>query len=298
MKKVKHHTIPGCYLNYFANDDGLLHVLDLKERKIFMTRPGNILTDTHFYTIKLSDGSGSLVVEDTLASIESEYSKLFHNVIAEKRPLERKERALVSVFVSAMLFRTQAFRKNIESFFKAVNDFIRRLERMPEEQKASLASVPRPSSSETSISAAEFRKMSKDIPTFHSSSIIEMLPEATNIIFNMKWGFLVSEAIDEYFITSDNPCVLMNVPAIKKFGPRAIGSSPGLLQDDVDLTLPLSSKISLLAGWKLKKEVYTSVPIKFVDEINNRVAMHAHEKLISCSAYKLEDMLKRLKIRK
>ena len=295
MKKLKHHKIPACYLKYFADDNGLLHVLDLKQRRIFTTRPGNILTDNHFYTIKLSDGSGSLVVEDTLASIESEYSRLFRKVIAEKRPLERDERALVSIFVAAMLFRTQAFRNSIEGFFKEVNDFIRRLEKMPEKQKASLVSFPRPSSSERPISAAEFRQMSKDIPTFHSSSIIDMLPEASNIVFNMKWGFLVSEEKDEYFITSDNPCVLINVPAIKKFGPRALGSSPGLLQDDVDLTLPLSSRISLLAGWKLKEEAYVPVPRIFIKEINNRVAMHAQEKLMACSAHKLEVLLKRLK---
>jgi hypothetical protein len=298
MKKIRHHTIPRCYLECFTNSDGLLHVLELKERKIYSPKPSNILVDRHFYTIKFSDGGGSLVVEDTLASIESEYSNIFHNIIQEEKQLERKERALVSIFVAAMLFRPRAFKTNLETFFKECTDYINKLENMTNEQKARFPSVLRPYSSKASISGADFKEIAKEVSSFHSSSIIEMLPEASNIIFNMKWGFLISKEKDDYFITSDNPCVLMNVPATNKYGPHAIGSSPGLLQDDVDLTLPLSSRISLLAGWKLKQEVYISVPNKMVKEINNRVAMHAQEKLIACSPDKLEDMLKRLKPRK
>jgi len=292
MKKKKQHTIPRCYLENFIDGKGNLHVLDLKEKKIFTTKPSKVLRDNHFYTIKFPKGGGSLVVENTLEKIESEYASIFHHKIKERKPLEIEKRALVSIFVAAMLFRTKAFRSNLKSFFKETTEYIEKLENLSENDKARLASIPSLSSSRSSISGEDFKKMARDVRTFHSYSIIEILPEASIIIFNMKWTLLVSEEIDEYFITSDNPCVLVNVPAIKKYGPRAIGSSPGLLQDDVDLTLPLSSKIALLAGWKLKNEVYASVPKKFVKEINNRVAMHAQEKLIACSSDKLEDLLK------
>jgi len=243
-------------------------------------------------------GRGSFIVENTLAKIESEYSAIFQNKIREKDLLEREERALVSIFVAAMLFRTKAFRTNIENFFKEINDFIVKFENLSDKEKEHLASIPMLPPSGPAISGEEFRKMTKNVPTFHSSSIIEMLPEASNIIFNMKWDFLISEEINNCFITSDNPCILMNVPAIKKYGPNAIGSSPGLLQEDIELSLPLSSQIALLTGWRLKNEVYIPVPPKMVNQINIRVMMYAKEKIVACSEKRLEEILSNLNKRK
>lgn len=297
MKKIKQHTIPKCYLEQFTNRYGLLHVLDLNKRRIFSSKPENIFIDTHFYTIKFPDSGGSLVVEDTLASIESEYSKIFHNSIQNKQPLLLKDRALISIFVAAMMLRTRAFRSNLATFFKQSIELIDKFEGIADEKKALFPPILQPSSPRGTISGARFREIAKDVPSFHSTSIIEMLPETSNIIYNMKWGYLIYEEKDDYFITSDNPCVLMNVPAIKRYGPRAISSSPGLLQEEVDLTLPLSSNITLLAGWKLKREAYISVPNIMVKEINSRVARHAEEKLIACAPNRLEAMLTRLKAR-
>ncbi|MFX1532800.1 MAG: DUF4238 domain-containing protein [Promethearchaeota archaeon] len=295
MKKKKQHKIPICYLENFTDDDGKLHVLDLKNKKIFETKPENILTDNHFYTIKFPQGGGSLVVENTLEKIESKYTTIFHNKIKRIKPLDIEEKALMSVFVAAIYLRTEAFRKSIETPFGKIEEFIKKIENLSKEEKKTLASIPSLPPSGPTISGEEFKKVAKDIPSFHSTSIVEMLPEVSNIIFNMKWGFLISENKENCFISSDDPCVLMNVPAIKKYGINTFGSSPGLLQDNVDLSLPLSSQISLLAGWKLKKEAYISVPSKMIYQINLRVMMHAREKIIARSDKKLKEIFSILK---
>jgi len=295
MKKKKQHTIPKCYLENFTDENGNLYVLDLEGKKIFKTKPKKILTDNHFYTIKFPQGGGSFVVENTLEKIESDFSSIFHNKIKERKPLDIEEQALISIFVAAMLLRTKAFRENIETPFKEIEEFIKRIESLSEEEKKTLAPVPSLPASSPTISGEEFKKIAKDIPTFHSSSIIEMLPETSNIIFNMKWGFLISEDEENYFITSDDPCLLMNVPAIKKYGINTFGYSPGLWQDDVDLNLPLSSDISLLAGWQLKSEVYIPVPPKIIDQINLRVMIYAREKIIAKSDKKLKEIFSKLK---
>ncbi len=169
------------------------------------------------------------------------------------------------------------------------------MENLSPEEKRAIASIPILTPSGSPISGEEFKRIAKDIPTFHSSSIIEMLPETSNIIFHMKWGFLISEVGTNYFITSDNPCVLMNVPAIKKFVINSFGSSPGLLQDDVDLSLPLSSHISLLAGWQLKREVYITIPLMMIDQINSRVMTYAREKIIAKSSKKITALFSKMK---
>lgn len=295
MKKKKQHIIPKCYLENFTDEDGNLYVLELNEKKIFTTKPKKILTDNHFYTIKFPQGGGSLVVENTLEKIESEYASIFHNKIKERKPLDIEERALMSIFVATMLLRTEAFRENIETPFGEIEEFIKKIESLSKEEKKALASVPLLPPSGPTITGEEFKKIAKDIPSFHSTSIVEMLPETSNIIFNMKWGFLISEDKENYFITSDDPCVLMNVPAIKKYGINTFGSSPGLLQDDVDLCLSLSSNISLLAGWQIKSEVYLPVPLKMIDRINMGVTVFAREKIIARSDKKLKEILFMLK---
>lgn len=296
MKKQKQHIIPRCYLENFTDEKGNLNVLDLNEKKIFTTKPSKILTDNHFYTIKFPEGGGSLVVENTLANIESEYALIFQNKIKKRKQLEMEERGLVSIFIASMLFRTKAYRSSIETPFKEIEEFIEKIEGLSNEEKKALASVPLLPPSGPTISGKEFKKIAKDVPTFHSSFIVEMLPEASNIIFNMKWGFLISEDIEISFFTSDNPCVLMNAPLIKKFGINTFGSSPGLLQEDVDLSLPLSSTTSLLAGWKLKSEVYIPVPPRMIYQINSRVMIHAREKIIDRSDKKLKEIFSKMKI--
>ena len=101
---------------------------------------------------------------------------------------------------------------------------------------------------------------------------------------------MLSDKEDHYFITSDDPCVLLNIPAMKKFGIGTFGSSPGLLQDEVELSLPLSSEISLLAGWKLKNEVYISTPPRMINQINIRAMLCAKEKAIAKSDKKLKEI--------
>lgn len=294
MKKIRQHIIPRCYLENFTDDNGNLFILDLNKKKIFKTKPEKTLTDNHFYTIKFPGGGGSLIVENTLEKIESEYATILHSKIKKRKPLDLKERALISVFVAVMFLRTKAFRESIETPFREIEEFIKKMESLSEEEKKALASAPLLPASGPTISGEKFRRIAKDIPTFHSSSIMKMLPDASNIIFNMKWGFLLSEEKENYFIASDAPCVLMNVPAIKKYGVNAIGASPGLLQGDVDLSLPLSSYISLLAGWKLKSEAYVSIPLKMIDQINYRVMMYSREKVIAKSDKKLKQIFSKL----
>lgn len=88
----------------------------------------------------------------------------------------------------------------------------------------------------------------------------------------------------------------MNVPAIKKYGINTFGSSPGLLQDNVELSLPLSSNISLLAGWQLKNEVYIPSSLNMINQINTRVMIYAREKIIAKSSNKIKEIFSKMKI--
>jgi len=291
MKKNKQHIIPRCYLQNFTGNNDSVCVLDLANKKIFETKPDKILKENHFYTIKFPERGGSFIVENTLETIESKYTSIFKNKINKKKPIEIEERALISVFAGVMLLRTKAFRKNIHTFFKEIEEKIKILEQIPEEKKKIIASLSPKPSPELVITKEELKIISEDISSFHSSAIIKMLTEVSNIIYEMQWKFLISEEKDNFFITSDNPCVLINVNSIKNYGLKSIASSPGLLQDEVELSLPLSSQVSLLAGWQMKREGYLPVPSKMIDQINIRTMLFAKDKIIGKSNEKYNRLL-------
>src|SRR6185312_3362380 len=100
----RHHTVPSCYLENFADERGRVWVLDKKD-KIFDIRPENILVENHFYRITLKDGSKSSIVENTLSDIEGVYATIYREKISKNLLLTPQEKADMAVFVAAMMHR-------------------------------------------------------------------------------------------------------------------------------------------------------------------------------------------------
>ena len=277
MKK-RHHTVPKCYLENFAAEDGFVWVLDTKDN-IFKIKPENILVENHFYTVTLKNGDKSLLVEDTLANIEGAYTTIFRDKLSKDEFLTVNERATVAIFIAALFLRTQPYREGTRNMFQ-------RLKNSMEEWKKQFETIPRdkrmasvmPSNGE-SITIEEVTDHLENFKEQHSISVLTQLPEVAQIIFDMKWSIWKSQGTK--FVTSDDPVVLLRPEAIKKYGARAIGSQPGLLYKDVELTLPLSKDRLLLAGWILKKDSYISVENELVDSMNHRTITGSSKKVVT-----------------
>lgn len=281
----RHHTVPRCYLQNFTDIDGFVWVLDTKDN-IFKTKPENILVENNFYTITLKNGEKNLVVEDTLANIEGAYATIFENKIAKDIFLTEDERVRVSIFIAALLLRTKPFRDNMRSNFQklknSMEDWSEQFKLIPKARK--LASAM-PSSGGGTINLNDVNEYLENIEEQHSVSVITGLPGIAQLIFNMKWS--VWKNTDEGFVTSDDPVVLLRPDSIKKYGPNAIGSRPGLAFKDVELTLPMSKDRLLLAGWILDRDSYLSVENEMVKNINHRTITHSSDRVIADSEAKI-----------
>jgi len=289
MKKNKQHTVSRCYLEKFTDEDGLLWVLNANN-KIFRTKPESILTEKHFYTITLPWKGGSFIIEDTLANIESKYARIFDTKIEKEKGLTKEERGVVAIFVASMLQRTKPQRESLRNMFIELDKKMEKWRLIFEQNpKARRLSSTLPRSGE-SISHSDVKKVIEKFGEFHSVSLIKSVPELARIIFRMQWAILIPEKKKGEFITSDNPCALLRPEATKKFGPNAFGSRPGLIYKETELTLPLSSKRALLAGWKLEHETYFTAPHWLVEQINYRSIMYATEKIIAADRKKLEEI--------
>lgn len=282
MKK-RHHTVPKCYLENFTDSDGYVWVLDTKDN-IFRIKPENILLENHFYTITLKDGEKSLLVEDTLANIEGAYISIFQSKIEKDLPITDEERATVAVFVAALYIRTSPYREGLRGALgtlrSGMEDWKKQFETMSEESKRAMAAIPS-SRNDQSISIDDLDRYLGNFNEHHSMNVIEQLPEIAQIIFDMKW--CVWRDANSNFVTSDDPVVLLRPESIKKYGPNAIGSRPGLLFKDTELTLPLSKDRLLLAGWILNENSYMNVPDDIVQKINHRTITGSSDRVVTKS---------------
>lgn len=283
MTKKRHHTVPKCYLENFTDSDGFVWVLDTKDN-IFHIKPENILLENHFYTITFKNGEKCLLVEDMLANIEGAYISIFQNKIEQDLPITDEERAKVAVFIAALYIRTSPYRESLRGALgtlrSSTEDWKKQFETMSEESKKKMAAIPSSGKGE-SISIDDLDKYLGNFNEHHSMNVIEQLPEIAQIIFDMKW--CIWRDVHSNFVTSDDPVVLLRPESIKKYGPNAIGSRPGLLYKDTELTLPLSKDRLLLAGWILNENSYMDVPDDIVQKINHRTITGSSDRVITKS---------------
>jgi hypothetical protein len=277
------HTVPACYLENFADNDGFVWVLDTKD-KIFDVKPKKILFENHFYRITLKNGEKSLLIEDILANVEDAYILIFRNKIEKNLSLTDDERARVAIFVAALYLRTSPYRERLRGAFgtlrSRVEDWKRQFETMGGESKKAMTASPS-SGKDESISIDDLDKYLGNFNEHHSVHIIKQLPEIAQIIFSMKW--CIWRDANSNFVTSDDPVVLLRPESIKKYGPNVIGSRPGLLYKDTELTLPLSKDRLLLTGWNLNENSYMDVPDDIVQKINHRTITGSSDRVITRS---------------
>lgn len=285
QKKNKgQHYIPNkSYLKNFSDISGMIWVLDNKD-KIYPTNPSNIFKEGYFYKISLKDNKGgTLLVENTLANIESAYGNIYHNKIDKKLLLSIEEKSIVSVFLAAMYLRTKNLRNNLKKMFEGLQSKLEEWKTMFEKNKEARdfsSSLPSDPNAQT-FSLEDIKNVIENSDEYHTITMMDALPYIAQIIFDMRWCYLTTTDKENGFITSDSPFQILRPESIKKYGPQAFGSSPGLLYEDSEVTIPLSSQMAILAGWKLEQESIFEADKTFVEQINLRTIMHANEKIIA-----------------
>ncbi len=278
QKKQGHHFVPNnSYLKNFADASGKVWVLD-RAGKLYQTNPANIFKEGNFYTITLKNGGGSLVVEDTLANIEGVFATLYRDKIEKGLLLTPAERAQAAVFFAALYLRTKSHREGIQGMLGQLHDSMQRWKTMFENNPKArefAAAVPRSSDSE-SIYMEDVKDALDNVGEFHTTTMMDSLPEVAQIIFEMKWCFMTAPSGFE-FITSEDPFQILRPESIKKYGAKAIGSVPGLVYNDSEVTIPLSSTHAILAGWQLDDNFIIEAERALAEQINIRTLMRAQD---------------------
>ncbi len=210
------------------------------------------------YTVKLTDGSRNLIIENTLSGIESAFSQVVEKVIQHRLPITDHDRAILCVFASAMSARTQEQKENFTDFFAKIHRQVRSMEE----------------AFGTGFEQSEnLEKLRDNAQAWILEQILAYMPR---ILHEMALTFLVADEGQD-FITSDEPCVWWN-PKLHTLPP--VYRHPGLGQKDIEVRLPLTPSV-LAVFSRHYPQGYHVIPETVVDDVNRITRWHSKEHFIS-----------------
>ena len=128
MSEAKvHHVVPRCVLKNFADARGLLYCYDKSRTKHYATSPSNAFRQTDMYAYMHPDGTKSLLLEDWIANLESNFCCLVEKLLKAARRSNRQRRINIDlsahelevarVFVFLQFLRTPAKRRHAKQFW-------------------------------------------------------------------------------------------------------------------------------------------------------------------------------------
>ncbi len=261
-KPTRQHYVPRCYLAEWVDrktpsgQEAYLWIFNRGERKGKKRAPSNVFIEKDLYTLRLGSGEKSYVIEETLSELEGRYAAVYRDKIRKHLPLTEEEHVTLCAFVSAMFLRTPRHRDNLEGFLD------RMIQRTEEMEQAN--------GSHTEESN-KLKRMKQDV---HRLSIVNLLPQLTDLLSKMSVAFLCA-AGGATFVTSDDPCNLFN-PDLQWQNV----AGPGLGQRNTQVTLPLSPDIMLCLSWSALRG-YISWEAHRVEEANRMAVGQCYKYFVS-----------------
>lgn len=235
--------------------------------------PKNIFTETDLYTMRQADGSRDLLIEHSLASLESEFARVRREVLAPRALLNGQDRLILCAFVAASVARTTKHRDHWSSQWKGLLEDMDVLQQAaekmspPERERFLRAQSPAVTSSAT-LSYEDVAKLSAHhLPNTLRSSIAVQLPQ----LFGMDLSVLSTED-PVGFITSDAPCVWFDPDAYAR---PWLFRAPGLGWPSIEVTLPVSPRQLILLS-RSGRRGYYRITDTILDELNRRTRGHAN----------------------
>lgn len=282
----KHHFLPQFYLSGFAMEGKESHVLQIEKTCDARHYPVAI-TDAaeraNFHTIVDSQGNrDSHSVEQSLARVEAFQHALLQRILSAGQ-LRQEDKVYFARFVAMMDARVPANKEYIEHQYvvgcKAMQKVLLKGDRL--EQSLLAHAGPKyaanPDYVQKAIAARIRDGIERDAYDFEIgnatllSSMFDLAQDPRIIGIISRMGVTIFEAPSEaYFLTGD--C------AVTRFFPRAFEAGrfgAGLIDREIELTLPLSSRFLARLAWSTTRLDHEVASTEMVREFNRRIIVSA-----------------------
>ncbi|MEO7142261.1 MAG: DUF4238 domain-containing protein [Bryobacteraceae bacterium] len=265
LEKKRQHIIPKSYQKPWcdpttpSNQTPYIWMISRDGSEKRRKAPEKAFRENDAYTIRLASGDRELVVEDTLAQIESKFAHLIQHKIRKQYALDAQDRANLCVFAAAMYSRVDPQSRSHVNFLQELHDKVQTMEEAHNCE------------ARTSLETAAMLENAR--PKWVATSLEILAP----LYYKMSLAIFVAPSTD-HFITSDSPTAWYN-PDAYKWPP--FGRSPGLAQQKVEVTLPLTSNHVLYLSHDEKISGYRQCTSKIVQEFNRRTRFHCDQWFVS-----------------
>ncbi len=260
----KQHTIPNSYLAAWlepitpAEQTPAIFRISKVTKEVHRRSPAKSFTETDRYTVHLQDGTRDLTVEHTLGSIENDFQGVL-DTIRHKRPLTPLQRAKICTFTAAMMGRT-----------KKQGDWLLK-------QRLEHLEVVKELERTHNIDPIESQALEDVLKNHHAELVVNSIETIAPALFRMNLTICTTD--DPLgFITSDAPAVMDN-PRIHLL--PGFYQSPGLAQEHVEITLPLTPWHLALFTHKRGDTLYFPLENSWVDEANRATYFYCEDEFIS-----------------
>lgn len=273
----RHHVVPRSYLLRFADESGLLSMLDMANGTWSMPHASDAAVRIGFYTVDMDTGPSD-EVERALGTIEGGMIEVLRRLDHGLWPPDEQTRQAIANFVGLQVVRGADFRERIDDFHNRV---ARKMARLMGATGAGLRAAFRetqgrePEDEELEelkrgLSRAE---VSAEVPrNLHVLTMLQSAGTQAYVSYAKRLHLLTSEG-EGLFVTSDAPVAMWTE------SPGPFGSTSLMMADEV--YLPVDPQKCLLLTHpedehRRGAETRQRVARARAREINLRIAAQAH----------------------
>lgn len=285
----RHHYLPRFYLGNFTDPSSdQLWVRSAKDVQPVWRRRGTraVAYENNFYSRTSKAGEVDNTLEKNLSKVEDFTSKTLAKVLRAEA-LTPEDRSVFATFVADLatrvpLTRRIAHQRSNKYVQEQVAEMRRHYAKNPEQLEAIVqkaAEEGRELSPEKLLTYLDPSQYQVEVTSETAMNLaMGLLPVYASILFGMGWVFFYSDTSTEpnYFITSDCP--------VCSIRPRDI-SNPrqGLLEKDIEISLPLSRNMLFLAWRHSEGVLHADVGPDNITAFNARATLMGKRFLIAPS---------------
>jgi hypothetical protein len=269
MDYKNQHFVTEAYLKEWCDPEppqgygSYVWIISKRDRRAKRKSPRNIFSETDFYTLIDSKGNRNLYIEKVLQKIESSFIPVLRDKISHRVPLDGEEMIIVATFVASMFARVKKQRDQQKEMWQ---EGLNEMDKAPEGVLAYLKATG------VYNQFVELRK--QPLPY----NIVNFTNIAVPFFAQMNLEVLETET-KPGFITSDNPCFMIDPATLTPNGPKSwheVFSSPTF-----EILFPISPK-QLISLKPAGASIYRSIDEtpEAIDEINKIIFQNSAEFII------------------
>ncbi len=287
----RQHFLPQFYLEGFASQPvsspPKFWFYDFLQGAWDVRTPTNTAVRKHYYTVENQEKEKDYQVEKYFADIEGKVKDLMVRKLNKGLKLKGSEHiATLAVFVYLMRSRVPYFRDKMEAFnVEIIEQMMSMMRQQAKKNPNYLKWLEEDMEKKTgekmgldTMDPDDFMNTDKFKIKMHQNFLVGLclshIDKAASIISRMNWSIMRTTE-DAPFITCDNPYFEINPKSTSSWD-RA-----GLLNKDIEISLPLSSTLCFFASWTKAPSWFSLASPRHVHQFNLRSMMGAREFIVA-----------------